>query len=228
MARSTDYANKVMNSTISLNAKILDVERTFGIGSAQYGRYVNAITAALPEGTYKISPSGRVRVSKSKAAQAALTQGQLKGPKSLPTAKQSIKAGKRAMAKQRIRQDKGSGKDISDKEVAEEAVSISDQEALEELAAKDYIENIENEKGQLNYDDSVKEKLKEKGSKSYTELKKIMEEGEKNRERRAKNREAARRYRERHREEINARRREQRRQARARVSEVTEVYEDIP
>lgn len=228
MARTKDYARQVMNSTISLNKKILDVERTFGIGSSQYERYVNAITAALPVGSYNLSESGRIRVSKSKAAQASLKVGQLRGPKSLPTAKQSLTAGKRSMAKQRVRKEKESGEAITEKEVAEKAVFISDQEALEELAAKSYIEGLENEKGQLNYDSSIKEKMKERGSKSYAELKKLMEEGEKKRERRAKNREAARRYREKHRDEINARRREQRRQARARVSEDSEVYKDIP
>ena len=212
MARTKSYERQVLNMISGINKKILDVERTFGVGSEQYNRYVNSITAALPKDTYHISKSGGIRINKSKANIQTLKKGQLKPTSKLPTAKQSLNKSKRAQAKQRLRQQ---GIEPTAKAIGHEALSISDQEALEELAAKSYIEAIENESNRLNYDESVKEEMKQKGAKTYQQLKEILERGEKKRDR-----EAGRRYREKHREQINQRARERRAAAKARVAEV--------
>lgn len=217
MARTNAYNNQVLNQISNINSKILNVERTFGLQSEQYNRYVNSITAALPEGSYHTSRSGGIRINKSKDVVTTLKKGQLAPVKKLPSAKQSLKKAKRAQAKNRLRSQ---GKEPTREAITHEAVSISDQEALEELAAKSYIEAIENENNRLNYDDSVKAEMQKKGAKSYQELKEIMERGEKKRVNRERNREAGRRYRERHREEINRRARERRAAAKKRVSEV--------
>ena len=217
MARTKSYERQVLNMISGINKKILDVERTFGVGSEQYNRYVNSITAALPKESYHYQKSGGIRINKSKANIQTLKKGQLSSTSKLPTAKQSLNKGKRAQAKTQLRQK---GIEPTAKAIGHEALTISDQEALEELAAKSYIEAIENEESRLNYDESVKEEMKQKGAKTYQQLKEIMERGEKKRENRARNREAGRRYREKHREQINQRARERRAAAKARVAEV--------
>lgn len=217
MARTKAYERQILNQVANINHKMLEVERTFGLGSEQQQRYVNAITAALPSGSYHMTAAGGIRINKGTANAKGLKVGQLAPARKLPTAKQSLRHGKRAQAKQKLRK---AGVEPTEAKIREEAFSISDQEALEELAAKSYIEAIENENNRLNYDESIKEEMQKKGAKTYTELKELMEKGEKARIKRARHREAGRRYRESHREEINRRARERRAAAKSRVSKV--------
>ena len=209
MARTHAYQRQVDNQVRTINRHLKGVEEVFGVESQQYERYKNAISAALPKGAYTINPeTGQIRVSTKKADTARLKMGQVKAPARLPTAKQSVRAAKRSLAQNKLHQQ--GVKAPTRKEIEKEVVTVSDREALEELAAKDYIESIENESGMLNYDESVKEEMKELGAKSYTQLKEIMERGRAKAEKRRRAAEASRRYRARHRDEINARRRVQR------------------
>lgn len=176
MARTKRYEKQVLNAINNINRKMLGIERTFGIQSKQYQRYVNAITAALPVSAYKINAeTGKVTISKSKMNLKQLKVGQFKALKQMPTAKKSIQQSKKAIAKN-ILMAEGYEKPTKE-EVAERAISLSDQEALEELMAKNMIEDLEDEHGKLKYSDEVKEEMKTKGVKTYTELKRIIEEG---------------------------------------------------
>lgn len=226
MARSTKYTAQVKNSLAYVNKKIRDIENLFGIGSEQYDRYVNAVTAALPSGAYTLSESGKLRVKTGRATAESVKKGEVKPLVNLPTARQSMKSAKMSIAKNQLKRE-GIEKPTK-KEISEEAVSISDQEALQELAAKAFIQAMEDSKGKLKYDESVRAEMKEKGAKSYDELRKIIERGQANeaqriqeqqeqaereaneqarRERRA---EYQREYRARNREEVNRKQREYR------------------
>ena len=66
MARTNTYKSQIKNTAGYVNKKIRDIENLFGIGSEQYSRYVNAVTAALPVGSYSLSESGKVRIKTGK------------------------------------------------------------------------------------------------------------------------------------------------------------------
>lgn len=208
MARTNTYKKQVQNTAAYVNKKIRAIENTFGIGSEQYDRYVNAITAALPVGSYKLNESGKIRIKTGKTAGETLTKGELKPVVNLPTAGASMKAAKASIAKNKLQRE-GNAKP-SKKEIADEAVSISDQEALQELDARAFIQNRENAKGKLRYTEEARAELSQKGKKSYQQLKEILEKGDKKNEQKQRKAEYQRKYREEHREEVNRKQREYR------------------
>lgn len=208
MARTNTYKKQVQNTAAYVNKKIREIENTFGIGSEQYDRYVNAITAALPVGSYKLNESGKIRIKGGKTAGETLTKGELKPVVNLPTAGASMKAAKASIAKSKLQRE-GIAKP-SKKEIAGEAVSISDKEALQELDARAYIQNRENAKGKLKYSEESRADLSQKGKKSYQQLKEILEKGDKKNEQKQRKAEYQRKYREEHREEVNRKQREYR------------------
>lgn len=213
MARTNTYKKQVQNTAAYVNKKIRKIENTFGIGSEQYDRYVNAITAALPVGSYNLNESGKIRIKGGKTAGETLTKGELKPVVNLPTAGASMKAAKASIAKNKLQRE-GNAKP-SKKEIADEAITISDKEALKELDAKAYIQNRENAKGKLQYSAEASAALKQKGAKSYQELREILEKGDELHEqkqaaKKERKAEYQRRYREAHREEVNRKQREYR------------------
>ena len=200
MARTKAYDRQIYNAVKNINARLLDIERKLGIDSEQYRRYVNAITAAAPAGTYNMNvDTGRIRMKTAKSARDKLKVGQLRATQKLPTAKQSINQTKRQLAQ--LKQERGEDDD---------AVSISDQEALEEMAAKQKIQEYEDAKGKLKYLEEARAELSEKGKKSYKELADIMKRAEKHKEKKEK----ARAYYAKNKERINERRRARRREQR--------------
>ena len=200
MARTKAYDRQIYNAVKNINARLLDIERKLGIDSEQYRRYVNAITAAAPPGTYNMNvDTGRIRMKTAKSARDKLKVGQLRATQKLPTAKQSINQTKRQLAQ--LKQERGEDDD---------AVSISDQEALEEMAAKQKIQEYEDAKGKLKYLEEARAELSEKGKKSYKELADIMKRAEKHKEKK----ENARAYYAKNKERINERRRARRREQR--------------
>ena len=215
MARTNTYKSQVKNAAAYVNKKISDIENLFGIGSEQYDRYVNAVSAALPAGTYTLSESGKLRIKTGKATQESVKLGQLRPVVNLPTASHSMKQSKLALAKNKLQ---AAGIEKPDAAaIKEEALSIDDIEALQELAAKSFIQNMENSKGKLKYTESMRAELKQKGKKTYTQLREIIERGQtKDAERKAKKADYQRRYRAEHREEVNRKQREYRARKRAR------------
>lgn len=205
-----------------VNQKIREVEKKFGVTSAQYQRYVNVITAALPTGSYKISDTGRVRIKADKATVSTVKKGEIRPVTKLPTAKKSMAMAKKEIAKNKL-QIAGNAKPTKE-EIDDEAVNIEDQEALEELAAKSFIEGMENAKGKLKYDESVRAEMSAAGKKSYSELRRIIEKGEKNRVTREKKREYAKKYREEHKEQRAAYQRAYREKNRAEVNRKQREY----
>ena len=147
MARTKSYTAQVKNAITYANKKIRDVEKLFGADSAQYQRYVNVVTAALPPGSYTISDTGRVRIKADKATVARVKKGEVRPVTKLPTASKSLNMAKKEIAKNKL-QIAGNAKPTND-EIDAEAITIEDTEALEELAAKSFIEGMENEKGKL-------------------------------------------------------------------------------
>lgn len=209
MARTKSYERQILNAINRTDERLKGVKAAFDIGSEQYQRYVNSITAALPPEAYTLDEeTGEIYIPRSKKNLKTLKLEQLRKPSHLPTARQSIKAQKREMQ--------------ADAEPGEE---ISDEDALRELNAKTFVQNREDSKGKIKYSESMRADLLKKGKKSYSELKDIIEKGdakdagqekEKADIRRQRNREASKRYYERNRERILANRRAKR--AAARVS----------
>lgn len=223
MARAKKYTRQIYNSVDYINKKAREVEKLFGLDSEQYQRYVNATTAALPPGTYRLSQAGRITISKSKENLQTLKAGQLAPLKKLPTAGRSMKAAKQALAKNQLRA--AGAEDITEEDIAAEATTISDEEALQELAAKSFIQNMENAKGKLRYDESVRSELATSGAKTYKELQEIIQRGQKNAEKRAKKTEYQRRYRAAQgREEVNRKQREYRARNREDVNRKQREY----
>ena len=223
MARTNKYTRQVYNRVDYINKKARQVERTFGLDSEQYQRYVNATTAALPPGTYRLSQAGRITISKSKENLATLKTGQLTALTKLPTAGHSMEIAKEALAKNQLRA--AGMEDITEQDIAAEALGISDEQALEELAAKSFIQNMENTKGKLKYDESVRAELEKSGAKTYTELQEIIKRGQKNAEKRQRKTEYQRAYRAaRGREEVNRKQREYRARNRAEVNRKQREY----
>lgn len=208
MARTNTYKKQVQNTAAYVNKKIRAIENTFGIGSEQYDRYVNAITAALPVGSYKLNESGKIRIKGGKTVGETLTKGELKPVVNLPTAAASMKTAKRSYAKNTL-QAKGISKPTK-KEIDEKAITIEDEEMLQELDAKAFIQNRENDKRKLKYTEESRADLKEKGKKTYQQLKDIVVKGDKKHAQKQRKAEYQRKYREEHREEVNRKQREYR------------------
>lgn len=210
MARTNAYKNLIKRDIDRINYRLKGIEQLLGTDSEQYERYVNSLTATLPPGSYTLSPdTGRIQLKASKANLEGLKHEQLKPASNLPTAKQSVRRQKKEL--QRYKEA-----------VGETGVSVSDQEALQELNAKTYVRSRENSKGKLRYSESAKSDLSVKGRKSYTDIMNILRKAEekesgKTKERKARAREASKRYYEKHRDEINARRRAKRAEARQRA-----------
>lgn len=210
MARTNAYRNLIKRDIDRINYRLKGIEQLLGTDSEQYERYVNSLTATLPPGSYTLSPdTGRIQLKASKANLEGLKHEQLKPASNLPTAKQSVKRQKKEL--QRYKETAG-----------ETGVSVTDQEALQELNAKTYVRSCENSKGKLRYSESAKSDLSVKGRKSYTDIMNILRKAEekesgKTEERKARAREASKRYYEKHRDEINARRRAKRAEARQRA-----------
>ena len=210
MARTNAYKDLIRRDIDRINYRLKGIEQLLGTDSEQYERYVNSLTATLPEGSYTLSPdTGRIQIKASKANLEGLKHEQLKPASNLPTAKQSIRKQKQEL--KRYKEAAG-----------ESGVSVSDQEALQELNAKTYVRSRENSKGKLRYSESAKADLSVKGRKSYTDIMNILRKAEekdngKTDEKKARAREASRRYYEKHKAEINARRRSKRAEARQRA-----------
>ena len=196
MARTKAYDRQIFNAVKNINARLLDLERKLGMDSEQYRRYVNSITAAAPAGTYNMDiDTGRIRMKTGKAAREQLKLGQVRATQKLPTAGESVRQAK-AQLKKTMQQRAGEG----------EKVTVSDEEALQELAAKQKIQEWETDHGKLKYSDSVKAEMSEKGTKTYSELAAILDKGNKIDKRREKQRQ----YYAANKERINRRRRENR------------------
>ena len=203
MARSESYERQILNAINRTDKRLKGVKAAFDVGSEQYQRYVNSITASLPPGSYTLDEeTGEIYIPRSKENLKSLKLEQLRKPSHLPTAQQSIKAQKREMQ--------------ADAEPGEE---ISDEDALRELNAKTFVRNREDSKGKIKYSESMYADLSKKGKKSYSELRDIIEKGdakdagqekEKTELKRQRNREASKRYYERNRERILANRRAKR------------------
>lgn len=223
MARTNRYRRQIYNRVDYINRKARKVEATFGLDSEQYQRYVNATTAALPPGTYRLTQTGRLTISKSKENLQELKLGQLKPLTKLPTAEHSMKIAKQSLAKNQLRA--AGAENITEADITAEATSISDEQALQELAARSFIQNMENTKGKLKYDESVRADLATSGAKTYSELKEIIERGQKNAEKRAKKTEYQRRYRAAQgREEVNRKQREYRARNRDEINRKQREY----
>lgn len=219
MARTKTYKRQVAAKIATVNRKLRDIERTFGPDSEQYQRYINAASAALPPDAYTLTDSGRLTIHKDAENINTLKLGQLKALSKLPTAKRSMDQSKKSLAQNKLRaagvQSPGA------EEIKQQARTISDEEALAELAAKAIIQGMENEKGKLKYSEEAKADMKEKGAKTYRQLLDILQRGAKreakkqymreyrqrNKERRA---EYQREYRRRNRDEVNRKQREYR------------------
>lgn len=210
MARTNAYKNTIRQDIDRINYRLKGIEQLLGTDSEQYERYVNSLTATLPAGSYNLSPeTGRIRIKASKYNLETLKHEQLKPASHLPTAKQSIRKQKQEL--QRYREAAG-----------DEGVSISDQEAIQELNAKTYVRGKENSKGKLKYSESAAAGLSVKGRKTYSELADILRKAEekdngKTEEKKARARANSKRYYEKHKAEINARRRERRAAAKGRA-----------
>ena len=222
MARTSKYKQQVKNKIAYINQKLSTVEKTFGLGSEQYQRYINATTAALPSGSYRLTQAGRLTISKGKENLQNLKVGQLNALTKLPTASHSMQMAKQAQAKNALRA--AGVEDPTAEQIEQEAVSITDEEALKELSAKSFIQDRENSKGKLKYSESVRAEMEKGGVKTYGELKDIIEKGEKNDERKRRKAEYQRAYRERNREEVNRKQREYRARNREEVNRKQREY----
>ena len=206
MARTSAYMSKIQNKIAYVNKKIRDIENKFGVGSEQLDRYINVATAALPTDAYNLSESGKLRIKNTKAVRESVKLGQVNALTKLPTAAHIMQMVKLEIAKNKYAIE---GKtDPTSEELKEAAVSISDQQALQELDDKSYVRSRENAKGKLHYTENERAALSAKGQKSYGQLRKILEEGES--KKRAKHAEAQRRYYQAHKAEISERRKAQR------------------
>ena len=136
MARTKTYKRQVAAKINTVNRKLRDIERTFGTESEQYQRYINATSAALPPDAYTLSDTGRLTIHKDAENIDTLKLGQLKALSKLPTAKRSMDQIKKSLAQNKLRaagvQSPGA------EEIKQQARTISDEEALAELAAKEY------------------------------------------------------------------------------------------
>ena len=177
MARTKTYKRQVAAKITTVNRKLRDIEHTFGTDSEQYQRYINAASAALPPESFTLSDSGRLTIHKDAENIDTLKLGQLKALSKLPTAKRSMDQSKKSLAQNKLRA--AGGRSPGAEEIKQQARSISDEEALAELAAKAIIQGMENEKGKLKYSEEAKADMKEKGVKTYRQLLDILQRGAK-------------------------------------------------
>lgn len=204
MARTKAYMAEIKKDISKINYRLKGIEQTFGTASEQYKRYVNAITGSLPVGSYSLSPTGQIKISANKQNLQTLKTGQLRAPSRLPTAKQTIRQQKKELARYKSSQQGDEGEPV-------EWQDISDEEALNELNAKNFVKEYMDEHGGFYYTEEMKSDLSAKGKKSYENLQDIIRRGQRAKEeKRAKHREYSRRYYQRHREEILKRKREKR------------------
>ena len=208
MARTNAYKQLIKQDIDHINYRLKGIEQLLGPDSEQYKRYVNSLTATLEPGQFSLDKdTGVITLKASKINLETLKHEQLKQAASLPTAKESVRRQKKELKRFYIGTEK-------------EGVSISDIEAINELTAKTYVRDKEDDKHKLKYNESVKADMKVKGKKTYQQLKAILEKGENNGktdEKKARDREDSRRYYEKHKAEINARRRAKRAEARQRA-----------
>lgn len=202
MARTKAYMSAIKSDISKIKYRLKGIEQLLGVESEQYERYVNSITASLPPGTYALSLDGHIELKATKLNMQTLTRSQLKAPANLPTAKQSIRQQKKEMRSE-----------------SETPGEISDEDALNELNAKTFVQQREDSKGKIKYSESMRAELSQKGKKSYQQLKEIIQKGEKATDekkeaKRARDRANSKRYYERHRDEILAKRRAKRAAAR--------------
>lgn len=175
MARTKAYNKSVYMQVKNINRRLLNIERLLGMDSEQYRRYVNTITAALPPNTFNLDPAtGRIRIKTAKPALESLKLGQLRSTLKNPTAKESIKAAKASIKRTKAARAKAAGDESAEK------ITISDMEALEELKAKQILEEYKDENGKLRYDESVTADMQQKGAKTYAELAAILTRGKEN------------------------------------------------
>lgn len=175
MARTKAYNKSVYMQVKNINRRLLNIERLLGMDSEQYRRYVNTITAALPPNTFNLDPeTGRIRIKTAKSALSTLKLGQLRSTLKNPTAKESINAAKASIRRTKAARAKASGDESAEK------ITVSDMEALEELKAKQILEEYKDENGKLRYDESVTADMQQKGAKTYAELAAILTRGKEN------------------------------------------------
>ena len=208
MARTNAYKDLIRRDIDRINYRLKGIEQLLGPDSEQYKRYVNSLTATLEPGQFSLDKdTGVITLKASKINLETLKHEQLKQAASLPTAKESVRRQKKELKRFYIGTEK-------------EGVSISDIEAINELTAKTYVRDKEDDKHKLKYNESVKADMQVKGKKTYQQLKAILEKGENNGktdEKKARAREASRRYYQKHKAEISARRRAKRAEARGRA-----------
>lgn len=208
MARTNAYKNLIRKDIGRINYRLKGIEQLLGPDSEQYKRYVNSLTATLEPGQFSLDKNtGVITLKASKINLETLNHEQLRQAASLPTAKESVRRQKKELKRFYAGTEK-------------EGVSISDIEAINELTAKTYVRDKEDDKHKLKYNESVKADMQVKGKKTYQQLKAILEKGENNgktEEKKARAREASKRYYEKHKAEINARRRAKRAEARQRA-----------
>lgn len=224
MARTKTYTKKVTNRIASINRKARAVEKTFGRDSEQYQRYINATTAALPSDAYTLTEEGRLHIHGGKSAAENLKLGQLEALKKLPTAKKSMDQSKKALAQNKLRATGVS--DPGDREIEQQARSISDEEALRELAAKAFIKGEEDKKHKLKYSEEVKADMQQLGVKTYTQLEEIIKRGKAIDERKEQRKKKAKEYRQRNKERRAEYQREYRRRNREEVNRKQREYRE--
>ena len=67
MARTNAYKNIIRQDIDRINYRLKGIEQLLGTDSEQYERYINSLTATLPEGSYTLSPeTGRIQIKASK------------------------------------------------------------------------------------------------------------------------------------------------------------------
>lgn len=164
----------------TFNKQIKAIYDAFGPDSEIYQEYINKITATLPESATHVSKkTGVIQVSKAKGA---VTAQQIKKAKQgLMDVKKAKFALKKEVAEERLLQKGITSPSYS--QVYREAKKVTDDEMKEYLDAKSYVYDSMNSKGKLNYESAeVKSLLQVAGSKTYEELKAILEKEDNNAE----------------------------------------------
>ena len=222
MARTKKYVSQIRNKIAYINRKARAVEKTFGRDSEQYQRYINATTAALPAGSYKLTETGRISIPLTKENVQTLKTGQLAALTKLPTAEHSMEIAKQAAAKNALRA--AGVAQPTQEQIKAEAVSMSDIAVLEELEAKAFIQGLENTKGKLKYSESVRAEFERSGNKTYKELADAIRKGQKIDVQKQRKADYQRQYRAERREEVNRKQREYRARNREEVNRKQREY----
>lgn len=222
MARTKTYKRQVAAKIATVNRKLRDIEHTFGTDSEQYQRYINAASAALPPDAYTLSDTGRLMIHKDAENIGTLKLGQLKALSKLPTAKRSMAQSKKSLAQNKLRAV--GVQSPSAEEIKQESRTISDEEALRELAAKAFIKGEEDKKHKLKYSEEVKADMQKLGAKTYTQLEEIIKRGKAIDERKEQRKKKAKEYRQRNKERRAEYQREYRRRNRDDVNRKQREY----